>query len=117
MCAFAPSLSFAVLVKMPKAGILNSRLNEAGLIDFAKETQIAQDLGNKELEALGVAMKIATASADYAQKVQKNTPQPYANILLTQFKMMHNDIYKVILQDSPEALKELADAKLYQSDK
>lgn len=88
-------MSFAGrIVKMPDVGILNARLFKAGFIHFAYKTQIVTELAKKELDAQGLAGKVEKALSSYKDPEQDK-------------KINKSRLFEVLLEDSPELLKEL----------
>lgn len=100
------ALSFAVVVKMPEAAIINQNLRNFGLQYFAEKTHIAEQLANEEFEAVGVAMLINTNLSDYHEAVEAS------GLLAPQ--LSSSRVFKALLQHNQEALEELAECGLYQ---
>jgi hypothetical protein len=93
---------FATPVLMPTAEVLNKRLDEIGMRHFAQKTTIVEDLADQNKDALGVAVAVESALDDYSEKVK--------NPMLTNTVGMQKSlIIKTLLQDYPEALKELVE--------
>ena len=102
------SINFAGPVKMPSAQVLNERLGEKGFQHFAEKTKIADNLADRELEALGVAITVETSLYDYNENLKKgglSEQQLRKNQMI--MKMTKPMLFKALLQDSPEALDEL----------
>ena len=97
------SMNFAVLVKMPSAGELKERLKGFG--DFTEKTGIDQALANQEKKPLGVFQSLNLAIADYEAKTSR-----FAAFMVEMNKPF---ILEALLQDSPEALKDLEGHGLY----
>lgn len=87
-------------IQLPSAEILGKRLSENGLGHFMEKTKIDKDLGGRQLYPLGVANAVETALYDYDQYLK----QPQIAVLMQTRKPQ---IIEIILQDHPEAIKDL----------
>lgn len=109
------SLSFAVLVKMPDAETLKNNLAEIGLSHFAEKSKIVEDLANRKIEALGVAIVIETHLYDYiAYLEQSGMPEKLLHMHQIQMQMHKPLLFEAILKGHKDALQQLKDANLYQ---
>ena len=87
-------------IKLPSAEILQERLNDMGLEYFREKTELHQQLGNKTLHPMGVAVAVELALADMSKIVK----MPMMDELL---QMCKSEIIETILKDDPEAIAEL----------
>lgn len=85
--------------------VLKQRFSQNRLDHFIDKTRLDQKLGNQELYALGVAAATELALSDYNEYLKN----PLMNKLMLINK---TKIIKLILEDHPEAIKELQDEGL-----
>lgn len=98
------SSSYAVLVTMPDAKILQERLSAHGFDHFMEKTRIVQQLAGQQKEALGVAMAVELALYDYCQSLP-----PMMQSLMT---MRKPQLIEALLEGQSAAIQELKDNKL-----
>ena len=95
----------AVLITLPEAKVLTARLQQAGFDHFIEKTDIVKNLAGQQKEALGVSMAVELALYDYNQYL-KNP------MMATMMQMRKPQLIGTLLQDSPDAVKELKDQGL-----
>ncbi len=99
-----PSKRALQTVSLPSKEVLRERLGCLGIWYFMEKTNIVERLANKELYPSGVALAVMQAMSDYAKLEEDST-----------VFMQRHHIIKVILQEYPDAIKEL-EAKGYLKD-
>lgn len=92
----------AVLITLPEATVLTARLQQAGFDHFIEKTNIVKNLAGQQKEALGVSTAVELALYDYNQYL-KNP------VMATMMQMRKPQLIEALLQDSPDAIKELKD--------
>ena len=95
------SISQAVLVKLPRANIINDRLQELGLGHFAEKTKLASKISEQELEAIGVAIAVELAILDYSED------PGITNHASAGIQALEPTIIRALLQHSPDAIHQL----------
>jgi len=100
-------------IRMPDKTTLELLLQEKGLHHFIEKTNVIQDLADQEKYALGIAISIDGACAQYRGLLNKNISDERRkmtnNMIVDAVRSM---LYKTILKDYPEALQELQEAGL-----
>lgn len=95
----------AVLITLPEAKVLTARLQQAGFDDFIEKTDIVKNLAGQQKEALGVNMAVELALYDYNKYLE--------NPMMARIMQMRKpQLIETLLQDSPDAVKELKDQGL-----
>lgn len=85
------------IVQLPSSNVLESRLNKAGYQDFAQKTGLVEKLTRP-----GLTLDAIAAQARFAAEVYPLQPSP------TRKDVNVSKMLEIILQDNPEALRELA---------
>lgn len=101
------------VIVMPHKDVLYKRLANIGLTHFMEKTNIIQVLADQEKYPIGVAMAVELAIDDYINYMCKNSPQPQRCPTAILMSMHRSLIYKVLLEDYPEALDELRHQGIY----
>lgn len=99
-------MSDAELIKMPSAAVLRERLK--GHDHFIEKTKIDEQLANREMHPLGVAMIVETSIYDYC-----NTGLP--KMMCTLMEMNKPLIIRSLLANDPAAIAKLEEVGLLQS--
>ncbi len=100
------STNFA-MIEMPTAEVLEERLNKAGFGHYMEKTDIVESLANKELVPIGVHNIVFTSMLDYSKHLEETMPGPYCKAGQAAFYIRKRQLFEVLLEDFPEALKEL----------
>jgi len=87
-------------IEMPTIEILQERLENLGLTNFAEKTKIINKLAGKKFEALSIAIEVELAIYNYNKYMQ----QPKHAILM---QIRKPSLLKALLKDVPQALHEL----------
>lgn len=93
--------------QMPDEQALKSRLSEGELRIFAEATNLVSAIANKQLLAYGFINEINVAYCKYAKQLKRAGKNPKISV--------KQQLYKEILKDQPEALKELEQLGHYQA--
>ena len=101
--------SFGVIVKMPNAQILHQKIEFLGLRYFNEKTHLIDNLANKELNAVQVAFAIERALDKFSEHIKNNPTMAEASLIMLSLKPF---LLKSLLEDFPEAIKELEDMDL-----
>lgn len=99
-------LCLAVLVTMPDEKTIAEHLKKMGLNEFNQSAQLSQSLAGNQLSACDVEMDVEIALYRYCSHINGfHAASKIAN--------RKSEILEALLQDNPDALRELAALKLY----
>ncbi|HEX2977888.1 MAG TPA: hypothetical protein VHO47_02105 [Candidatus Babeliales bacterium] len=90
--------------KISSADVVNKKLGDFG--HFIEKTDIVNNLAGKEMETNELIVKIDSAIKEYVKEYWESS-----TYIEYQLKARKSEIVHALLQDSPEALKELEKQK------
>lgn len=119
--ATAPSLLFSAsmevddteatskIITMPNTQILEKRLADNGFIHFMQTTNIVKYLADQNKAPIGVSLVVAASYLEYDKHLKERFS---AKLSLAQGRMdiiekKKRQLFELLLEDAPEALKEL----------
>ena len=93
-------------ITLPPAATIKQRLHEMGLNHFLEKTKFDQKLGGEKRAPEGVVIAFDLSMYDYAENLKG---QPMARSILGTLHLVRPKVIKAILQEHPQAFKQLED--------
>lgn len=113
--ALIPSLTYGVLT-FPERKILEKRLNDKGFEHLHERTQLLDNLANKTETSLDVYNQVGHALREYEEYLKLSSfTQRLVIATMISMRSKQDELLATLLQDSPEALAELAQKGLYKA--
>lgn len=107
------STASAILVNLPDSKIITERLSARGFEHFQNYSEIADSLGGKQMEVLGISIVLDLAIHDYIKTMEKSGGS--IRIIKGMDLILHqrrHKLFEAIFLDYPEAIKELESMNL-----